>query len=159
MMESCGHLLYEVADPPPSVVPRLQALWDWRVRELTAGRTQPEELAGFGWWLASVSIPPEWALSRLEGLIAAGGSPGPSHIVANRLADLRLDHMPAIVRCTALLIDAPTDPWFIDTSRDEISAVLADGLAANDAQTRQVASEAVSRLVARGRTSFAQLLS
>lgn len=159
MMETCGHLLYEVADPPPSVVPRLQALWDWRVRELTAGRTQPEELAGFGWWLASVSIPPEWALSRLEGLIAAGGSPGPSHIVANRLADLRLDHMPAIVRCTALLIDAPTDPWFIDTSRDEISAVLADGLAANDAQTRQVASEAVSRLVARGRTSFAQLLS
>jgi hypothetical protein len=158
MLETCGHLLYEVADPPPSVASRLQALWDWRVHELTAGRTQPQELAGFGWWLASASIPPDWVLSRLEALLGAGGSPEPSHMVANRLADLRQDHLPATVQCTALLIDTPTDPWFIDTSREEISAVLADGLQADDPQTRQVASETISRLVARGRTSFAQLL-
>lgn len=159
MLETCGHLLYEVADPPPSVASRLQSLLDWRVHELTAGRTQPQELAGFGWWLASASIPPDWVLSRLEALLEAGGSPEPSHMVANRLADLRQDHLPATVQCTALLIDTPTDPWFIDTSREEISAVLSDGLNADDPQTRQTASETVSRLVARGRTSFAQLVS
>jgi len=80
-------------------------------------------------------------------------------MVARRLAGLRQDFLAEAVGCTALLIDAPTDPWFIDASRNDISAVLDDGVKTEDPEIRQVASEAVNRLVARGRTSFAQLLS
>lgn len=159
MLEICGQMLYEATDPPTAVVQRLQALWDWRAQELNAGRAPSQELAAFGWWLGSENLPGSWTLPRLQALLAAGGCPEPSHMVAKRLADLRQNHLPATVRCTALLIDAPTDRWFIDTSRKEISAVLSEGLNADDLQTRRLASETISRLVARGRTSFAQLIS
>jgi hypothetical protein len=79
-------------------------------------------------------------------------------MVVQRQADLRQESLADTVQCTALLIDAPTDPWFVDGSRDEISAVLTDGLKSDDPQTRQIASGTVNRLVARGRTSFAQLV-
>jgi len=159
MLEICGQMLSNTADTPPAVVERLQALWDWRAEELNAGRTQIQELASFGWWVSSGNFPASWALTKLHALLAAGGCPEPSHLVAARLAGLRQDFLAETVRCTALLIDAPADPWFVDASRNEISAVLADGVKADDPQVRQVASEAVNRLVARGRTSFAQLVS
>jgi hypothetical protein len=159
VLEVCGQMLSNTAEAPAVVVERLQALWDWRVQELNAGRTQIQELGAFGWWVSSENLPASWALPKLHALLAAGGCPEPSHMVAERLADLRQEFLAETVRCTALLIDAPTDPWFVDVSRDEISAVLADGLKADDPQTRQIASETVNRLVARGQTSFTQLFS
>lgn len=159
MLEICGQMLSNTAGPAPAIVERFQALWDWRADELNAGRTQVQELAGFGWWISSENFPAGWALTKLRALLTAGGCPEPSHMVAERLAGLRQDFLAEAVGCTALLIDAPTDPWFIDASRNDISAVLADGVKADDPEIRQVASEAVNRLVARGRTSFAQLVS
>jgi hypothetical protein len=160
MLEICGQMLSNTAGPASAVVvERFQALWDWRADEVNAGRTQVQELAGFGWWISSENFPASWALTKLRALLTAGGCPEPSHMVAERLAGLRQDFLAEAVGCTALLIDAPTDPWFIDASRNDISAVLADGVKADDLEIRQVASEAVNRLVARGRTSFAQLVS
>jgi hypothetical protein len=159
MLEICGQMLSNTAGPQHAVIERLQALWDWRAEELNTGRPQIQELAAFGWWISSDHLPASWALVRLHDLLAAGGCPEPSHPAAERLANLRLDYLAETVRCIALLIDAPTDPWFVDASRNEIAAVLADGVRADDPRIRQVASEAVNRLVARGRTSFAQLIS
>jgi len=159
MLEICGQMLSNTAGPAPAIVERFQALWDWRADELNAGRTQVQELVGFGWWISSENFPAGWALTKLRALLTAGGCPKPSHMVARRLAGLRQDFLAEAVGCTALLIDAPTDPWFIDASRNDISAVLDDGVKTEDPEIRQVASEAVNRLVARGRTSFAQLLS
>ncbi|GAA2116823.1 hypothetical protein GCM10009780_75520 [Actinomadura alba] len=159
MLEICGQMLSNTAGPAPAIVERLQALWDWRADELDAGRTQVQELAGFGSWISSENFPASWALMKLRALLTAGGCPEPSDMVAERLAGLRQEFMAEAVACTSLLIDAPTDPWFIDASRNEISAVLAEGVKADDPEIRKVASETVNRLVARGRISFAQLLS
>jgi hypothetical protein len=80
-------------------------------------------------------------------------------MIAGRLADLRSTHLDQVVDCLALLIDSPTDPWFVAGSRDHIRAIIADGLlSAGDPTTQRLSREIINKLVARGNASFADLL-
>jgi len=158
-IEVLGLMLHNTDTPAPAVLGRLQQLWEWRFNQL---RTTPGadmgELAGFGWWFGSGKLGPHWAFAHLQELLEAGGTVEPDHLVADQLATYRSSRIEQSVTCLALLIDAATDPWFVTGSRDDIGAVLADGLRAADRSTQRRARQTINRLVARGHTAFADLL-
>jgi hypothetical protein len=159
LIEVLGIMLHNTTAPTPTALDRLQRLWEWRLGQL---RTTPGadlgELTGFGWWFGSGKLDPDWALAQLQALLKAGGTVKPDHLVAGQLAAYRTTRPDQSVACLALLIDAATDPWFVTGSRDDIRAVLADGLRAEEATTQRRVRETINRLIARGHTAFADLL-
>lgn len=138
---------------------RLRALWELRleaVRESDDAQAG-EELRGFAWWFASGKFDPAWSLQQLAATVEAGGRIHPDHLVAERLAALRDEHLPAVVRALELLIESGTRPWFVLGAREQIEAILATALAA-DGEPAARGRDVVNRLVARGHTDYERLL-
>jgi hypothetical protein len=97
------------------------------------------------------------------GLVDLAALLRPDHTVAERLAALRHTHLAQVVPCLSLLIEAVHQhaaqrSWFVTGARDEIRAILEDGIRADDPETRRLARETVNRLIARGHTQFGDLL-
>lgn len=138
---------------------RLRRLWEQRLAAVLASGEDGagEELRGFAWWFASGKLDPAWSLAQLEASIVAGGRVHPDHLVAERLAALRSQHLPAVLRTLELLIESGTRPWFVIGARDEIEAILVTGLAANG-EPAEHARDIVNRLVARGHVDYERLL-
>jgi len=138
---------------------RLRALWERRLEAVRASDEENagEELRGFAWWFASGKFDPAWSLEQLAAIVEAGGRIHPDHAVADHLAALREDHLPAVLRALDLLIDGGTRPWFVLGARDEIEAVLASGLAANG-ESGDRARDIVNKLVAGGHVDYERLL-
>jgi hypothetical protein len=140
-------------------------LGGWRMRTPRAHQhADLEELEGFGWWFGSGRFDEDWAFTQLHDLLTMEGAVQPDHTVAERLAALRHEHLAQVVACLSLLIDAThrhaaQRSWFVTGARDEIRAILEDGIRADDPETRRRARATVNRLIARGHTQFGELLS
>jgi hypothetical protein len=152
-------------EPAPQVLTRLQRLWEWRSAALVGQREQADlgELGGFGWWFASGHFDEEWGLTQLHRLLTAKGTIDPDHPVIERLAALRHKHLGEVVACLDLIIEAaqqhiPPKPWFVTANRDEIRAILEDGIKAQGPGIARLALQIVNRLIARGHTQFEELL-
>lgn len=157
LIEVIGEQLHGSDRLDQAEVERLRVLW---TRQFDAAR-QPggelAQLAGFGQWFSSGALPDDWALRQLNDALAAGATLTPCYDIAERLAALRPESLRDVVVAMAALIDSPDEPWFITGSRDDIAAVLRDGLRSPDPRTQRLASETISRLVARGYTNFTDL--
>jgi hypothetical protein len=164
LIEAAGEIA-NANQPPPQTLERLQRLWEWRMRTLRAREhADLEELEGFGWWFGSGRFDEDWAFTQLHDLLTLEGAVQPDHTVAERLAALRHEHLAQVVTCLSLLIDAThrhaaQRSWFVTGARDEIRAILEDGIRADDPETRRRARATVNRLIARGHTQFGELLS
>jgi hypothetical protein len=158
LLETCARALNETSDPGLEIIERFRGVWEWRCNEAVAGRTEVGELCGFAEWFLSKHYPTKWRLDELHTVLTAGASPEPSHLVAQQLVAIRADHLPAVVACLALLIDVTTDQWFVMAAQDDIRTILADGIATTNTATHRQAVEIINRLVARGNTTFADLI-
>jgi hypothetical protein len=164
LIEHAGRAVATTDEPSPEALDRLQGLWDWRrraLRERTAADL--DELKGFGWWFGSGKFDNDWALVQLKDLLADGGTVEPDDLVTTRLAALRHERLAQAVACLSLLIDAAQRhaaqrPWFVTGARDDIRAILEEGITAEDAETHRVAWETTNRLIARGHAQFGELL-
>jgi hypothetical protein len=158
-LESVGHGLMDATELTEEMATRLRALWERRlegVRE--SGDPQAgEELRGFAWWFASGKLDPAWSLQQLAATVEAGGRIHPDHLVAERLAVLRDEHLPAVVRALELLIESGARPWFVLGAREQIEAILDMALAA-DGEPAARGRDVVNRLVARGHSDYERLL-
>jgi hypothetical protein len=158
-LEAVGQGLMEAELPSSAGISRLQALWARRLQAVRASedREAAEELRGYAWWFASGQFDPAWSLSELEAMLEAGARVEADHLVAERLAALRADHPLEVLRTLEPLIEHGTREWFVLGARDQITAILSDGLAAGgEAESR--ARDLANRLVARGHREFESLL-
>jgi hypothetical protein len=75
-------------------------LWEQRLHAVrnSGDENAGEELRGFAWWFASGKFDPAWSLAQLAAMVDAGGRIQPDHVVAEQLAALRDDHLPAVLR-------------------------------------------------------------
>ena len=153
-IEVPGIMLHTTTAPTPTVLDRLRQLWERRLGQL---RTSPDadlgELAGFGWWFGLRQTRP-----GLGPRPVAGTARSRRHGQARRPRRRPTRRLPRGPACLALLIDAATDPWFVTGSRDDIRAVLTEGLHAADMTTQRRTREVINRLIARGHPAFADLL-
>ncbi|MDQ3671472.1 MAG: hypothetical protein M3364_03405 [Actinomycetota bacterium] len=141
---------------PDEAAERLRLLFDRRLEHVRAGGAA-DELRGFAWWFRSGALGDEWLLNRLRGALEIGGEVQPDHVVAARLAEIRADHLLAVIEVIELMVERSSRSWFVLGSRDAISAIVADALAAGgDAEAR--ARDVIGRLVARGYRDFEGLL-
>jgi hypothetical protein len=155
-IDAIGHGIADANELSGEVTSRLRSLLELRIDAVRDG-SDGEELRGFAWWFASGKFDAEWSLARLQEVLEVGGRLHPDHVVAKRLAALREEHLHETVRALEALIEAETRPWFPLAARDEIAAILADGLAAGgDSEGRS--RDIVNRLVARGHRDFEGLL-
>jgi hypothetical protein len=165
VIEMTGIEVTNAEQPSPAALERLQRLWQWRIGVLQQHvGASLEELKGFGWWFASGKFDDDWALGQLYDLLVSDGAVESDHMVVERLAALRRERLAQVVTCLSLLIDAmyrdePQRSWLIMAARDDIRVILTEGMAAEEAKTSRVACETVNRLIARGHTEFADLLS
>jgi hypothetical protein len=158
-IESVGFGLSDSDELTAEQQGRLRALWERRLEAVRESDEENagEELRGFTWWFASGKFDPAWSLEQLAAIVDAGGRIHPDHLVAEQLAALRDDHLPAVLHALDLLIDAGTRPWFVLGARDEIEAILASGLAANG-ESSERARDIVNKLVAGGHVDYERLL-
>nr|WP_262013686.1 hypothetical protein [Micromonospora sp. Mcm103] len=157
LIEHIGWQLHSMDQLDQDQTNRLKALWEKRRDAATQAGGDAAELAGFGHWFSSGKLPDAWALDQLNQAVAAGTRLASCDDIAERLATLGADELAESVTAIAGLVDAPDRPWFISSARTSISAVLRNGLQAADPETRRIADQTVSRLVARGHSNFGSL--
>lgn len=155
-IEAIGHGIADGDKLSDELASRLRSLLELRIDAVRDGG-DGEELRGFAWWFASGKFDSEWSLARLREILETGGRLHPDHVVAERLAALRQAHLPEAVRALEALLEAETREWFPLAARDEISAIVTDGLAAGG-DTEGRSRDIVNRLVARGHRNFEGLL-
>jgi hypothetical protein len=109
-----GRLLQSLqGDVRPSILPRLQSLWDRRLDAVNRGQDGAEttELEPFGWWFASGRLPDEWSLQQLEALLQQRIVPDPDHLVTERLAGLAKTYPSRTLQAMRRMLMISTDPW------------------------------------------------
>ncbi len=140
---------------------RLRALFERRLRAVrdSDAENAGDELRGFAWWFASGKFDPVWSLEQLTAIGEIGGRIHPDHVVAEQLAAMREQHLPAVLRALDLMISgSAVRPWFVLGARDEIEAILSSGLAASG-ESASLARDIVNKLVAGGHVDYERLLS
>jgi hypothetical protein len=155
-LESIGHGLMDGEEIDDKISARLRALFEGRLEAVRAG-ARAEELRGFARWFGSGKFDDSWSLAQLEAVLEVGGPLQPDHLVVERLAALRRDRLPDVVRALELLIETNTRQWFVSGARGEIALILTDALAAGG-ESENRARDIVNRLVARGHPDFEGLL-
>lgn len=156
-IDAIGHgIADEGVELSDEITSRLRSLMERRIDAVREGG-DGEELRGYAWWFASGKFDPEWSLAKLREALEVGGRLQPDHVVAERLAALRDEHLLETVRALEALIETGTRPWFPVAARDEIAAILGDGLAGGGESERR-SRDIINRLVARGHRNFEGLL-
>jgi hypothetical protein len=135
---------------------RLKALVEHRLGALESG-SDAEELAGFAWWFSSGGFDTEWSLDFLRRALEAGCRPHPDHVVAERLAQLGGVSVIGRIEILQLMVEGGARDWFVLGSREQIRAILREGLASG-VNGPSKARDLVNVLVARGNLEFADLL-
>lgn len=159
LIEAIGTDLSNAEEVSAEAVGRLSRLWEARsVSALAAGGAAMKELRGFSWWFGSAKFEDEWSLAHLIEVLEAGVSLEFDHIVVQRLAALRAQRLLEVVQALAALIDQSEDPWFVLGSREEIRAILQDGIESTNNAVSRPAREATNRLIARGNADFGDLV-
>jgi hypothetical protein len=151
-----GRSLENFTPVPAKVEERMRELVEWRLAAIGSGG-DPQELEGWSWWFSSGEFEVEWSLDFLRRLLAAGGTLGPDHMVAGRLAALADAHPLACVEALQLLIEAGVRPGFVIGSEEEIEAILLAALTA-DGEAPDRARDLINILVAGGAIGFRRLL-
>jgi hypothetical protein len=151
-----GRSLENFSPLSPEVEERMRELVEWRLAALDESG-DPDELEGWSWWFSSGEFDVEWSLDFLARMLRAGGSLGPDHMVADRLAVLSATYPLACVEVLTLVVEAGVRPWFVVGSEAEIETILVAALA-GEGEAPGRARDLVNILVARGAIGFARLL-
>lgn len=114
-------------------------------------------LAPFAWWFDS-ALPGDWALGQLLSLMERGILPSPAFAVFRRLPDLVAEHPAETLRVVEILVGGDDEDWSIRTQEDEIKAVLAASVGAEDEFQRERAIALVNQLVRSGLPGLASLV-
>ncbi len=158
-LEALGHGLVDAGALAEDGARRLRALWQRRLAAVqeSGNPDAAAELRGYAWWFGSGHLEPDWALAQLRMMLESGGRVEADHVVAERLALLRSSHPLAVVRALELLVETGTREWFVLGSREEITAILTEALAAGG-ESEARARDLTNRLVARGHREYNELL-
>ena len=165
MLESVGRDLYTINTTNqailPDAIPRLQALWEWRVniaqQELSPD-SHANELSAFGWWFGSGMFDEDWAIAQLEEVLKLSGTLEALHLVIARLTMLSKTMPLPVVKCVNLLTRGDKERWRTFGWDEQLRTILINALQSPDKQTHKEAKELANRLVLYGNTQFLDLL-
>lgn len=165
MLTFIGRDLYSVNQTNqavlPDAIPRLQALWEWRVnraRQASSPASHTNELAAFGWWFSSGMFDEDWAIAQLEGVLKMGGTLEALHLVIGRFVTLSATIPLPVLRCVSLLTQSDKERWRMLGSNEQIRTILMNALQSSDGQAIEEATDLTNRLILYGYTHLLDLL-
>jgi len=145
---------------PGEGLPRLQALWEWRISEIakpSTAKENREELESFGWWFGSDKFEDHWAVGMLLRVLQLVKEVDSDFFVSKRLARV-VDSMPEeAVECLRLMIEGAEEEWGPYKWRDEIRKILSSAIQGNNLNARVKATELADRLGAMGYREYRDL--
>lgn len=161
-MEFLGRCLRDNKELPEEAIDRLKKLWVWRFTQIaTSGKTKhyAKELSEFGGWFASGHLDLEWSISQLIEVLKRTGKAEPDHLVIERLVAIR-EAMPGqAIECLRLLVEGDKDGWLLLGQQENVRQILSSALTSADSHVREVATDFINWLAARGVRDFLHLLS
>jgi hypothetical protein len=161
-MEFLGRCLRDNKELPEDAIERLKQLWVWRLTQITtSGKSKhyTKELSEFGGWFASGHLDLEWSMSQLTEVLKRTGKTEPDHLVIERLAVVSHQIPGQAVECLRLLIEGDKEGWLLLGQQDNVRKILSTALISADHHVREVATEFINWLAARGVRDFLNLLS
>jgi hypothetical protein len=145
-----GRLLVGAEDITPDVIARAQQLWEVRRAATTANRNAGELIA-FGWWFSSAKLPDAWSLAQLvAALRLTNGNLDVSRMAFERLAELAAAFPTEAVEAVRLLAEGDREGWMLTGTMDQLRTVLSTALSSEQLEAREVATNLLHRLGARG---------
>ncbi len=132
---------------------RLKRLWENRLQAASsAGRVQDHvsELSGFGWWVGSGRLEPEWTLENLEAVLALGIQVEDDLRVMSQLSRLAERFPMQTTRCASGMVRLSRNPWEMHIWRDDLTDLLAKALDQPNPDIRLEARLLVDHLGQRG---------
>jgi hypothetical protein len=141
-------------DTPPSIN-RLQEFWEWRLAE----SKEADELKEFGWWVTEGKFNDEWMLTRLiETLKKTGGTTATDFEVLRTLSVLVAKQAKLCVQALSLIVKSRSaDRWMFGHSQ-EIRDILSTAYASPDAETKDIAFDAIDHLTKLGFEHYRDIL-
>lgn len=141
----------------PEIQARLMRLWEDRMPLLSAGsKEDADELATFGWWLASGKFPDEWAIAQAMPILEYLRSLRPDFAVVKALDALSAKYPYEAVRVVHVLFEDDRDGWAIHGWNQHLDGILKQAL--NDGElARKEAEQMITLLVARGFRGYRNL--
>ena len=162
----CGHAMWFVGrafakgeeEPPPDIVDRMKALFEWRVGALVSNpQRHHKELEQFGSWFASGRFGEDWSLARLQDILTLGGSAEPDSLVMDQLVKWAPVRPNEVLECVRMMVEGAHEDWKILGWQDEIRQVVSIGLQSGE-PARSAATVLVNILGAKGHLEFRDLL-
>jgi hypothetical protein len=132
-------------------------VWAW-IRE-DASQGEPEALAGFGAWLETRAVEPDWLLDQALAVLQRGVYLEPDFKVYEAAAAWAPDFPERVVRLIELMVRNDPEGWSLHGSVDEVREALRAVLTRGDEGARRRAAALVDVLVGRGMTAFRDLAS
>lgn len=142
------------------IINRLKALWRYRTAAAQASVATDfrEELSGFGWWFASRYFDPDWALPELVEILHLVHVAEPSHLVAERLAEIAAEYPLEVVECFKDILHWDNEGWRIAGLKNELRSALSTILNGAIPVAKSAAEDLIHQLGARGHREFRDLL-
>lgn len=150
-----GHLGWQFMhnDRDEPVKARAQALVDWRVEEIRAGRATTTELNDFYWWVKANRFPAGWWLPILD--LAASDTKFNTHLmIGTALAEAAIQFPAQSVSLLAQLLPSRDHAWERYDLIENAPPILAAALDSDDETAHEVARTLMNRL---GREGFTDL--
>lgn len=143
----------------PSILQRIQDLWDWRDSQCTENVQDHErELRSFGTWFVSGKLDPGWSLAALERSVDRVGAPSFGHPVAKGLVRVSASEPLVAVRILSRMLDKPADEWGYVGWLEEARAIVQAALASGIPEAIEEASSVVDFYVRHGELGFRELI-
>ncbi len=150
-----GFELEKGSPPDEETLHRLIELWEDRLR---VGAKRPkenaEELEQFGSWFAAGVFDDDWALSKLQEVLALAHNADPDFMVLERLNELAQAHPLETMKCLKEMIAGAREAWAFDSWQDNAINILKIAFNSSINEARELAKEQANLLVARGYHSF-----
>jgi hypothetical protein len=147
----------EAAPLSAEIQARLMRLWESRMALLTAGpKEDADELATFGWWLASGKFPDEWAIRQAMPILEYIKTLRPDFAVVEALNKLSTKYPYEAVRVVHVLFDEDKDGWAIHGWNQYLDEILKRALSDGDL-ARKEAERMIELLVSKGFRGYRNL--
>jgi hypothetical protein len=148
---SLGH---EGATLSEEVQARLMRLWESRMAKLDgAPKDEADELATFGWWLASKKFPDDWAVDQAIQVLERCRSLRPDFAVVEAFAQLAPRFPYEAVRTVHVLFEEDRDGWAIHGWNQHLLNILTEALNKGD-KSRREAEAMIELLVSKGHREY-----
>ncbi|CAN5763804.1 hypothetical protein BH23ACT12_BH23ACT12_16830 [soil metagenome] len=126
---------------PRDVAMRIQALWERRMQQVTAGDPsgREKELSAIGWWFSSGKLETSWSLKQLMKVLDLGLTVEPAGAVIARLKEMEASYADAKVKALSKILAREQDSVNLVAWTEDARVIMNEAIGSPDDSARETA--------------------